>query len=127
MKKIIILLLLILILNFVFCSCAKKIESGEVYKKEYRPARSSLIYLPQTVVMGNNVTTMSVPKVVYYPERYVVFIRAYHEGEWISEDFYVSPERYAQIQLGDNFTYNEELGDLNDEPYTEKEENNVQP
>lgn len=47
-------------------------------------------------------------------------IKAYQDKEWKTEDFYVSKEVYESINIGDMFLYDEERGDLQDEPYTKE-------
>ena len=61
-----------------------------------------------------------IPYFVHYPDRYVIFIKTYKDEEWKTEDFYVSKEVYDSIKIGDMFLYDEERGDLQDEPYTKE-------
>ena len=69
---------------------------------------------------GKSITTMMIPYTVYYPDRYVIHIKAFRNGEWITEDFYVSQEVYDSISIGDMFLYDTDRGDLQDEPYTKE-------
>ena len=61
-----------------------------------------------------------VPYTVYYPERWVIFIKSFEDGEWLTEDFYVSETVYNSISIGDMFEYDENRGDLEEEPYTKE-------
>lgn len=123
MKKII-LLALCLIMLLSLCGCLDKITEGEVYEKEYREAHTSLMMLPLVVSNGKTTTTTIVPYIVYYPDRYVIHIRAFVDNEWVTEDFYVSEEVYNSINIGDMFVFDEDRGDLTEEPYTKERSEN---
>lgn len=118
MKKIIILGLLVFVL--FLSACSPKITSGEVYDKEYREAFTTVSFYPLIISNGKTTTTTMVPYTVYYPERWVIFIKSFEDGEWITEDFYVSGAVYNSINIGDMFEYDENRGDLTDEPYTKE-------
>ena len=122
MKKICIAILLVFVL--FLSACSPKITSGEVYDKEYREDFVTVSFYPVVTYNGKTLTTTIVPYTVYYPERWVIFIKSFEDGEWITEDFYVSETMYNSINIGDMFEYDENRGDLTDEPYTkEKTEN----
>ena len=76
--------------------------------------------LPLIISNGKTTSTIMVPYFVHYPDRYVIFIKAYQDEKWKTEDFYVSKEVYDSINIGDMFLYDEERGDLQDEPYTKE-------
>ena len=118
MKKICIALLLVLIL--FLSACSPKITSGEVYDKEHRDAFVTVFFYPVVTYNGKTSTTKMVPYTVYYPERWVIFIKSFEDGEWLTEDFYVSETVYNSINIGDMFEYDENRGDLKDEPYTKE-------
>lgn len=100
------------------CGCSSTITEGEVYAKEHREEYNSVMYLPVVASNGKTATTLLIPYYVHYPERYVIFIRAYQTEEWQTEDFYVSKEVYNAVNIGDMFFFDEERGDLKDEPNT---------
>lgn len=118
MKKII-CAVLVLSVALALCGC-DEITEGEVYQKEYREAYTTVMILPFVISNGKTTKTYAVPYFVHYPDRYVVFIKAYQDGEWKTEDFYVSKEVYDTINIGDMFLYDKDRGDLQDEPYTKK-------
>ena len=118
MKKISIAILLDFVL--FLSACSPKITSGEVYDKEYREAFTTVSFYPLIISNGKTTTTTMVPYTVYYPERWVIFIKSFEDGEWITEDFYVSEAVYNSINIGDMFEYDENRGDLTDEPYTKE-------
>lgn len=120
MKKFICLGLVLVIGLAVFCSCGNKITEGEVYEKEYREAYTTVMVLPLVISNGKSTTTIMVPYVFNYPDRYVIHIKSFQDGEWVTEDFYVSKDVYENINVGDMFEYDEERGDLQDEPYTKE-------
>ena len=118
MKKICIAILLVFVL--FLSACSPKITSGEVYDKEHRDAFVTVSAYPVVTYNGKTSTTTMVPYTVYYPERWVIFIKSFEDGEWITEDFYVSEAVYNSIRVGDMFEYDESRGDLTDEPYTKE-------
>ncbi len=107
-------------LLFLLCNCSNAITEGEVYKKEFRAAHTKTSIRPLVVLSDGTVSTVMVPYVKYYPDQYVIFIRAYQDDEWKTEDFYVSEEVYDRLNIGDMFLYDEGRGDLTDEPYTQE-------
>jgi hypothetical protein len=124
MKKILTTIILCLLLLLCFCSCGNKITHGEVYEKEHREAYTTVMFIPITISNGKSISTTMVPYIIRYPERWVIHIREANGEEWVTEDFYVSKEIYDTIEIGDMFEYDEERGDLQEEPYTkEKQEN----
>ncbi len=91
-----------------------------MYEKEYREAYTQFMFLPLSISNGKTTSTIMFPYFVHYPDRYVIFIKAYQDEEWKTEDFYVSKQVYDSINIGDMFLYDEERGDLQDEPYTKE-------
>ena len=120
MKKIRIAILLAFVL--FLSACSLKITSGEVYDKEHRDAFTTVSLYPLIISNGKTTTTTMVPYTVYYPERWVIFIKSFEDGEWITEDFYVSEAVYNSINIGDMFEYDENRGDLTDEPHTKEKQ-----
>ena len=120
MKKWFILVLAALVL--LLSACSPKITSGEVYDKEHRDAFVTVSFYPLVTYNGKTSTTTMVPYTVYYPERWVIFIKSFEDGEWLTEDFYVSETVYNSINIGDMFEYDENRGDLTDEPYTKEKQ-----
>ena len=119
MKKIIgALICLLLVVSL--CGCSNAIAQGEVYEKEYREAYTTVMMFPLVISSGKTTTITTIPFFVHYPDRYVVFIKAYQDEEWKTEDFYVSKEVFDSINIGDMFLYDQERGDLQDEPYTKE-------
>lgn len=119
MKKVIgALICLLLVVSL--CGCSNVITEGEVYEKEYREEYTAVVMLPLVISNGKSSTITMIPYIVRYPDRYVIFIKAYQDEEWKTEDFYVSKEVYDSINIGDMFLYDEERGDLQDEPYTKE-------
>lgn len=118
MKKISIAILLVFVL--FLSACSPKITSGEVYDKEYREAFTTVSFYPLIISNGKTTTTTMVPYTVYHPERWVIFIKSFEDGEWLTEDFYVSESVYNSISIGDMFEYDENRCDLTDEPYTKE-------
>ena len=119
MKKLIVALICLLLVASL-CGCSNTITEGEVYEKEYREEYTTVMMLPLVISNGKTTSTIMVPYFIRYPDRYVIFIKAYQDDEWKTEDFYVSKEVYDSINIGDMFLYDEERGDLQDETYTKE-------
>lgn len=118
-NKIICLVCLIFVF-LLMCGCSTTITEGEVYAKEYREAFTTVNCYPVVIYNGKTTTTMIIPYTVYYPERWVIFIKSFEDGEWLTEDYFVSESIYNSINIGDIFVYDESRGDLKDEPYTKE-------
>lgn len=121
MKKLCTLMSVFLCLALVGCS--NVITEGEVYDKEHREAQVILTTMPVVHNTGKMSYTTLVPVTWCYPERYVIFIRAYdsESKKWKSEDYYVEEEIYDATNVGDYFIFDEETM-LQDEP-REKQDN----
>ena len=119
MKKILALIVCIGLI-VCLCACSDNITHGEVYKKEYREKHSQIMTFPLVISTGKTMTTVIVPYWVHYPDRYVIFIKDFNGEEWVTEDFYVSKEVYDSIEVGDMFEFDENRGDLDDEPYSKE-------
>ena len=121
MKKLYTLMSVFLCLALVGCS--NVITEGEVYDKEHREAQVILTTMPVVHSNGKTSYTTLVPVTCYYPERYVIFVRAYdsESKKWKSEDYYVEEEVYDTTNVGDYFIFDEETM-LQDEP-REKQDN----
>ncbi len=116
-KKIIAAFCLFLLL-LSFTACESAITEGEVYKKEFKEAHTQLVTLPLTISNGKTVQIITVPYIIRYPDRYIVYIKSFQDDEWAAESFYVTPEVYDRIGIGDMYEYDEDRGDLKEEPYT---------
>ena len=120
-KKIVFTLLIVLAL-IMLISCSDSINEGDVYEKEFKPEYTTVSVLPMTISNGKTVTTIMVPYTIHYPDRWVIYIKAYDEEtrKWITEDFYVSEEVYDSVNIGDYFVFDEDMG-TRDETYTKQE------
>lgn len=115
-------LLLLLVLIFTLCACGYTITEGEVYEKEHRAAFTSTTVLPMAISNGKTTTTVFIPYIIHYPERWVIHIKCFNGEKWLTEDFYVSKEVYDSIEIGSMFKFDEERGDLKEEPYTKEKQ-----
>lgn len=116
-KTIISILLFIILLT----GCAKKITEGYVYYKEFRQEKTTVMIIPMVISNGKSCTTMMIPMVHRYPDRWVIFIKAYNEEKkaFETEDFYVTEEVYNNINIGDYFIFDDEMG-TDEEPCTKE-------
>ena len=114
MKKIVSIITISLLL-LVLIGCKKNKPSGEVYDKEFRPAYSTTVFLPLTIYNGKTATTIIVPYIYYYPNRYVIHIK-WFDGKWKYHEYFVSKELFDEIEIGSEFEY--QNGTYDREPYT---------
>ena len=105
MKKIALFLSIILVFGLLV-SCSKLINEGDIYEKEFKPEYTTVSVLPMTISNGKTVTTIMVPYTIHYPDRWVIYIKAY-----------VSKEVYDSVNIGDRFVFDESMG-TRSEPYT---------
>lgn len=105
----------------VLISGSSQVSEGEVYQKEFRPAYTTTVWTPITTSNGENSTTVLFPFTYNYPDRWVVFIKAYNseKDSWDTEDYYISQEVYDHISVGDYFVYDREFH-LREEPHTKE-------
>lgn len=119
MKKLALIILCVFMM-FSFYGCCNQITEGEIYAKKHKEAYTTVQYIPLVMSNGKTSSCVLVPYFVRYPERYVIYIKAYQNEKWVTEDFYVSKEVYNLANIGDMFSYDEDRGDLKDEPYTKE-------
>lgn len=120
------LLLLILILPLAFilagCSNTKPFE-GEICELEFKESYTTTLLLPITIYNGTTTTTMLVPYIRTYPDRYYVKVRNYNEEKQNYDyyDCYVTKECFENLEIGVWFVYDEDYC-FPEEPYTQVRE-----
>lgn len=110
----------IIVFAMLLGGCASRITSGEVYRKEYIPEHTSMTMIPVVTYNGKTTSTTLVPRTIHENERYVIYIKEFDGEKWQTENFYVSPEVYDAVKIGDIFDYDDTRGDLIEEPYTKQ-------
>jgi len=100
-------------------ACAPQISEGDVYGKEFKPEHTQFMMMPITINNGKTTTTVMMPYTLHYPDRWVIYIKAYDEEkqEWVYEEFYVSEEVYNSVNIGSYFVFDDGMG-TREEPYT---------
>ena len=117
---------ILVILGFLLSlgGCSDEITEGEVCDKEYKEEYTAVMMLPPVTSNGKTSSTRLIPYFVHYPDRYIIYIKAYQDEEWKTEDFYVSKAVYDATDIGDMFCYDDERGDLKEEPYEKERKEN---
>jgi len=117
MKKIVSIITISFLLLFLI-GCKTNKPSGEVYDKEFRPAYSTTVLLPLTIYNGKTVTTIIIPYIYYYPNRYVIHIKWFDvkKDKWRYYEYFVNETLYEKVNVGDMFEY--QKGTYDREPYT---------
>lgn len=123
MKKsisVVLLITTIMSLMVLFVGCAE-VSEGDVYSKEFKPAYMTTIIVPMVISNGETSTTYFIPYIYRYPDRWVISIKKYNEKkqEFDTAEFYVSEEVYDQVNIGDYFIFDEDMGSR-EEPYTKE-------
>lgn len=74
-KKFIGIFIILLLMLLVMSGCSDSILEGDVYKKEFKPAYTTVMLIPVTITNGDTVSTMMIPYFVHYPDRYVIYTK----------------------------------------------------
>lgn len=101
MKKILLLVMVLLL------SGCNKLEEGNIIEMEYNEPYTQLMFIPIIVSSGNSTTTMIVPFYVFHPEKWKIKIEGDYNGETRSETYYISEQRYNELNIGDFVTTDE--------------------
>lgn len=112
-------LFVFLALMLFLCGNEERLTEGEIYDKNFSAAHSQVLTLPTVHLNGKTTYTTTMPYIRYYPDTYSVSIRAFQDGEWVKETYYVPEEVYNEVQIGDIFEYKEGR-DLEEAPYTQE-------
>lgn len=102
--------------------CSGKITEGEIYEKEYKPEKTSIVTVPIVHTNGKSTYTTIIPVTYHYPDRWCVRIRSLNQdedGEYETAEYYTTEEVYNECEIGDLFVYDEDR-DYEEEP-VEKE------
>ena len=102
---------------FFFMASCDRLKEGEVYEKEFKPGYTTTRLMPICVSNGKTVTTMLLPYIISYPDRWLVKIKKYNGKKWVWAEYYTTEEVYQTVNIGDEFRYMSGR-DLLDEPYT---------
>ena len=98
----------IIVFAVLLGGCASRITSGEVYRKEFLPEHTYVTMMLVVTFNGKTTSKTLVPRIIHENERYVIYIKAFDGEKWQTEDFYVSPEVYDAVQIGDIFDYDKQ-------------------
>lgn len=112
-----VLMAVIVLVSLFTFGCGNKLDEGEVYEKEFKPAYTQTLFIPLVISNGKSSTTTLVPYFYHYPDRYVIRIKAFKDNDWLTNEIYVTQNVYDSIVIGSEFKYVEGR-DLLDEPYT---------
>ena len=96
-----------LLFSFAGCSNREPFE-GEICNLEYQPAYTTTSLIPIIISNGKTVTTILVPYILYYPDRWYVQVREYVEEdeEFVYHECWVTEEVFTSLNIGDWFVYN---------------------
>ena len=113
---------LFLVSTLFLSGCSEKITEGEIYEKEYKPEKTSIVTVPIVHTNGKSTYTTIIPVTYHYPDRWCIRIRSLNKdegGEYKTAEYYTTEEVYNECEIGDLFVYDEER-DYEEEP-VEKE------
>lgn len=97
----------------------KYLTEGKVIEKNCQFSHTKVFSIPQLVNCGTVTQTINIPHSVTYPDIYVITISKAHNefNKPLTQDVYVSKEIFENTNIGDDFTYNKDRGDLFELPY----------
>lgn len=121
MKKVLSLVIMICIIIVCFSGCVNKdINEGIIISKEFTPAHSEIIMMPMVVSNGKSTSTVIVPYIYYYNDKWEITIQGVANGEIVKETYRVKEEVYEKVSLGDNFKFEESMNPESKEYTKEK-------
>ncbi|HIX99857.1 MAG TPA: hypothetical protein H9974_10125, partial [Candidatus Dorea intestinigallinarum] len=67
---------LFLVSTLFLSGCSEKITEGEIYEKEYKPEKTSIVTVPIVHTNGKSTYTTIIPVTYHYPDRWCIRIRS---------------------------------------------------
>lgn len=111
---------LIIGLIFLLLYFKEPLTVGEVYEKEYKPAYTKAVSTQVEVTDDKVTTTMSVPYVYSYPDRWIVRIKSDKKVDRKrTVEFYVTEKTFNETKIGQHFEFDEDL-ESKEKPYIRK-------
>ena len=97
----------------------KYLTEGIVIDKHCNFSHTKMFSIPQIVNCGKVTTTINIPHTITYPDVYVITISKAHNefNKPLTQKIFVSKEIFENTNIGDDFTYNKDRGDLFELPY----------
>lgn len=95
------------------------LTEGKVIEKNCQFSHTKVFSIPQVVNCGTVTQTINIPHSVTYPDIYVITISNANNdsNKPLTQDIYVSKEIFENTNIGDDFAYNKDRGDLFELPY----------
>lgn len=105
----------IIILILFICSCSSTIEQGKVINKYYEPERTWIQFMPMFISDGKSSHTILIPMYMRDDEDFILSIAGLNaDGEMDTACYYIMPDQYKEINVGDEILTCELKGDCND-------------
>ena len=91
--------------------CGSQITHGKVIAKDFTPAHSRVVMVPVVHSTGKSTFTTLHPFVYHYEDEWEITIQGFaaDSSEMQTAVYSVSEEVYDAIELGDEFTWTEEM------------------
>lgn len=93
--------LTLILLPLLFIGC-NELEQGDVVAKRFEPQRQYMAFFPLIISNGKSTSVIMIPYMVTDYEDWVVTITGIADGDTLTEEVYVSREKYECLYVGDH-------------------------
>jgi len=97
-----------MIITSTFLSgCGDKIHEGLIYEKQFSPAESIVVMIPESHVIGNVRTTTLRQHWFHYPDRWCVKIENPESEKVQRATWWIDQKTFNEVQIGEWFIASE--------------------
>lgn len=124
MKKIVVPMLLLLVMSFCFVGYSQNLKEGEIINKEFTPAHTQTVILPQIISNGKTCYYYDAIYVYHYSDDWAITIQGTVDNKEKTAVYHVTPEVYEECEVGGQFIYDKNY--CQDEPQYTREKQDEQ-
>lgn len=98
-------MLMVVFVVGILLGCGNTLKEGEIYEKTFTPEHYEAGFIPYTYCVGENITTIMVPRTIHYPDSWEIRIRNYNEAKqrYDTATYYVDKDTFDHYSIGDMF------------------------
>lgn len=121
LMAVIIMSLIVIVAVAMVIKDEPKITEGRVIHKEHHEEYTTVIMMPIVISTGKTTMTQMIPIWQYHPETWEIVIESFDkDSKRLEESFYVNNSVYNEVNTGDYFKFDEDMGSKN-KPVVERE------